>query len=402
MAAVYAVLVIPALLLISNKVSIDQKNQWNWGIIILAIEMVHLGLSFKIIGPTELGAVLLFGRPLYQVQSGLVFAPFIICQIIKETCLVIKKQFPEEPELVDKTGDDTKPVRPGFVKPIRVTTASGKMLNEFKDKIKNYEKDPLNDMLTLEPSVVVRFQIQRDNFIPFLINIGSVRNAVSQMRDTVDAVLNIEFPKRTPALIILEKEEINKMLKKEIEDLVGEKDPNVSLNSEKERERWGIDIINVQLVDVGLGKTINAKIEGVPDSKLSAEATVRKSQAEKDAMVLKGQGEKEFETDKGAGVANARKAYLKAEAEGLQKIANVAKTEEGKLAIITKATEQGLKGSQYSIIPDGAGSLIAGIREILKKTGSREASSDEKSGDPKSPPQTQEILKQIKKKEGKK
>ena len=64
------------------------------------------------------------------------------------------------------------------------------------------------------------------------------------------------------------REEVREPGRVPVEDLVGEKDPNVSLNSEKERERWGIDIINVQLVDVGLGKTINAKIEGVPDSKL--------------------------------------------------------------------------------------------------------------------------------------
>lgn len=392
----HALLITFSMYLIKEKISADKANLWNWGWTIISVQSLHFILSFKIVGPTELGAVLLFGRPLYQVQSGLVFVPFIVCQLTKETSLVIKERFPAEPELVDKSGDDTKPVKPGFVKPIRVATASRDMLKEFKERIEGYEDNPLNDMMTLEPSVIVRFQIRKDNFISFLTNIGSVEHAVSQMRDMVDSVLNIEFSKRTPALIIVDKEEINKELKKRIGIIVGEianpDDPN-SFNPE---ECWGINVIDVQLADVDLSKKINRSLRDVPDSKLRYQASIKDAEAKKKARELEGEGENKFETEKGTGVANAKLAFLKAEAEGLEEIAKVAKTEEGKLAVVAKATEQGLKGSHYSIIPDGAGSIVAGIMETLKKTKSRDADDKKDANDPDLASHMQEIFKQIK------
>src|SRR3989344_2809023 len=133
----YAIFARVALVLIEKEVAIDSKNQWNLGWAILAMEFLHFGLSFRTVGPTSLGAVLLFGRPLYQVKSGLVYVPFIVCQLAKEDRTVITIQFPAEPEKVDKSGDDTKPVAPGFVKPIRVTTGSRDMIsNAFKTRIR--------------------------------------------------------------------------------------------------------------------------------------------------------------------------------------------------------------------------------------------------------------------------
>jgi regulator of protease activity HflC (stomatin/prohibitin superfamily) len=373
----YAIFARVALVLIEKEISIDKENQWNLGWAILAMEFLHFSLSFRVIGPTSLGAVLFFGRPLYQVKSGLVYVPFIVCQLAKEDRTVITIQFPAEPEKVDKSGDNEKPVPPGFVKPIRVTTGSRDMISsDFRDRIiKNNPKflaHPLNEMMTLEPSVVVRFQIRNDDFISFLTNIGSRKKAISAMRDTVDSVLNIEFPKRTPALIIMDKEVINKQLKTMIEILVGEiEDPN-DPDSFNPEESWGLNIINAQLPDVDLTKKINKSLRDIVDSKLKKTASITEAEGKKKVHELEGEGENKFETEKGKGLASARLDFLKAEADGLEKIAKVAETEEGKLAVVTKATEQGLKGSQYSIVPDGAGSIIAGIMETLKKTKSRD------------------------------
>lgn len=387
----YAIFASVALILIEKGVAIDEKNQWNLGWAILSIEFLHFGLSFRTVGPTSLGAVLVFGRPIYQVKSGLVYVPFIVCQLAKEDRTVITIQFPAEPEKVDKSGDDTKPVSPGFVKPIRVTTGSRDMISDaFKARINENPKffnHPLNEMMTLEPSVVVRFQIRNDDFISFLTNIGSIKKAISAMRDTVDSVLNIEFPKRTPALIIMDKEIINKELKTMIEILVGEKEDPKDPDSFNPEESWGLNIINAQLPDVDLSKKINQSLRDIVDSQLKKTASITEAEGKKRARVLEGEGENKFETEKGAGVAKARLAFLEAEATGLEKVAKVAHTEEGKLAVVTKATEQGLKGSQYSIIPDGAGSIIAGIMETLKKTKSRDES-DKKDADTGGTPKT--------------
>lgn len=391
--AICIVLIIYALLLIKNKASIDQKNQWNWGMIILAILMVYLRQSFKIVGPTELGAVLLFGRPLYQVDPGLVFVPFLICKIMREDGTTIARQFPAEPELVDKSGDDSKPVKEGYKKPIRVATASYNMLSdEMKKKIKGDINDPLNKMLVVEPSAVVRFQII--DYLSFLKNIGSLEKAISQMRDTVDTVLNIEFPKRTPSLLIQDKEEINKELLDKIEILVGDPD-NPTAVAEKKRS-WGINVINAQIPELDLSKGIHTSIRDIVDSQLKRTATVTNAEGAKEKRELEGAGEEVFKTREGTGLANARLAFLEAEKKGLEGIAEVAGTDAGKLAIITKTVEQGLKGSQYSIVPDGAGSLITGIMETLKKTKSGDVSDKKNADDSDLASRIQEILKQIK------
>lgn len=372
----YIIFACVALVLIENKISIDEKNQWNYGWTILSLELLHFGLSFRRVGPTSLGAVLIFGRPIYQVRSGLVYLPFIVCQLVKDGKNVVPVQFPSAPELVDKSGLDDRPVPPGLVKPIRVTTASKEMLTEeYKvklDKNKNLKKLPLNEMMTLEPSVFVRYQRRNDDYISFLSNIGNDDKAMIAMRDTVDAVLRIEFAKRTTVLILMEQDEINKTLLEKIEILVGEipdpKRPDL-FNPE---DSWGINILNVQLTDVDLSKKINQSLRDIVDSQLRKTADITKAEGDKKVKELAGEGERKFKTDDGTGVANARFSLLEAEAKGFEKIAKVAETEEGKLALLAKATEQGLKGSQYSIVPDGAGSLIAGMMEVLKKTASRE------------------------------
>lgn len=373
----YAIFACIGLVLIDKEISIDETKQWNWGWTILSIEFLHFGLSLiRTVGPKSLGAVLLFGRPLYQVKSGWVYVPFLVCQLVKENKNVITIQFPAEPEKVDKSGLDDRPVPPGFVKPIRVTTASRDMISEeYKIRISKDPKflnHPLNEMMTLEPSALVRFQIRSDDFISFLTNIGSIKKAISTMRDTVDSVLNIEFPKRTPALIIMDKAEINKEMKTMIEVLVGEIPDPEDTESFNPEESWGLNIINARLVDLDLSKTINKSLRDIIDSQLQKTATITQEEGKKKGRELQGEGEMKYKTDVGTGDASARLALLEAEAKGLRKISEVAETEEGKLAVVAKVVESGLEKSQYSIIPGGPESFIAGIIETLKKTQSRD------------------------------
>lgn len=376
----YAIFAGVAVVLIEKNISIDEKDQWNWGWMIISIEILHLYLSLKKVGPQELGAVLIFGRPLYQVKSGLVYVPFVICQLSKDDGTVISIQYPAEPEKIDKTGLDDRPVLPGFMKPIRITTASIDTIpKEFMEGIKKrinisdkFYNDPLNGRMTLEPVIFIRFQIRRDDYISFLTHLGDIEKTKTAIRDTVDAVLNIEFSKRTPILILMDIEDINKEIKNSLEILIGEipdpKDPD-SFNPE---ESWGIDVLRSQLTEIDLTKKINVSLRDIIDSNLRINVTIKDAEGRKVARGLDGEGENKFETEKGIGLANARESFLNAEAKGLEKITEIAKSEEGKLVIVTKATEQGLKGSQYTIIPDGAGSIIAGIMETMKKTKSHD------------------------------
>ena len=72
----------------------------DWFEIVLACIMLYIAASLRIVGPTELGCILRFGKPLKNVSSGLVFAPLWIFTLETETKLVIQDELPTEPEKI--------------------------------------------------------------------------------------------------------------------------------------------------------------------------------------------------------------------------------------------------------------------------------------------------------------
>ena len=69
------------------------------GTIMLCTLLLYTAASLRIVGPKELGCVLIFGRPLKNVSSGLAIVPLWICTLVTETRLVIQDELPAEPEL---------------------------------------------------------------------------------------------------------------------------------------------------------------------------------------------------------------------------------------------------------------------------------------------------------------
>ncbi|MFA6273177.1 MAG: SPFH domain-containing protein [Candidatus Paceibacterota bacterium] len=343
---------------------IDPRNELNAGYIIIAVQLLYAALSIKIVGPTELGGILLFGDPRCEVESGLVLVPFAICELKKETRLVIQRQFPGEPEEVDKSSTDQN-TRSGMVQPIRVPTASPEAVdNEFKADMTAFKDEPINNRMTPEVSIIVRFQIRKGSYLRFLTNIGTLDSAIKQMRDTTETVTGIEFAKRTPPLIIRDRGKINNSLKDSVEILVGEKP-----NSEPE-ESWGVNVINVQLVDVDFGKTVNEQLRNVIAKKLEKQQTITTAEGARQARELEGAGEKSYLTDKGLGDAAAREALLKAEAAGIDALRKVTGTKAGQLALHLKVIQTALQSANYSIIPGSElYSSIGGIMEMAKKVG---------------------------------
>src|SRR3989344_5674066 len=68
-----------------TTIVINPQNELNVGYITIAVQLLYAALSIKIVGPTELGGILLFGDPRCEVESGLVIVPFGICELRKET-----------------------------------------------------------------------------------------------------------------------------------------------------------------------------------------------------------------------------------------------------------------------------------------------------------------------------
>jgi len=364
--------------LVLKKVSIDAENVWNYGWIILSLQMVYAVLSFKTVGAEEKAAVLFFGRPMSEVQSGLVFVPWLICTLRKESRLTIQIQIPGEPEEIDKSGVDETGVAKGKVLPIRATTTSFDIVKDnpdFSGDPALNQNDPLSVRMTLEVTAQIRFKIK--DIVKFIRNIGSTKEAKKQLRDTAEAVIKSEFAKRTPALIIAHWSEISDILKKKIGILVRD-----DLNTPEDDEGWGVLIETAQLIDVDINKKVNEALSLVTAAKITAVKVEIDAKAAKLKKTEEGLGEKAFETSKGEGLASARQAMLVANSVGYKKLEELAKTPEGRAVLATEQARLMYTEANYSVLPsDGSGlfGAIAGIQEVLK--GIQESKDAKKKGD---------------------
>jgi regulator of protease activity HflC (stomatin/prohibitin superfamily) len=341
----YSILTILGIILIFSKVSIDTKNLWNWGWIIISSEILYLFLSFRVIGPQEIAAFLFFGKPLYALRSGLVFVPFGICSLFKATKLTTQIQIPGDPEQVDKSGNDDQPLA-GKVRPIRAPTGSSETVSgEFVEELQGFRDDPINKRMTLEVSAQIRFRI--NNIISFVENIGSIEEVDKQMRDTAESTIKVEFAKRTPCLILAHLSDINNTLNEAINKLVGKSGDENS---------WGVEVENVQIVDIDLSKTVN-----------TAMVNTTAAAFDKKTIITKAEAEEAKRAKEGAGAADAELSMLTAEALGFEQLASVAKTRAGQIAMQIRLATEALQNSQYSIVEPGIAGLAAGAQETLRK-----------------------------------
>lgn len=306
--------------------------EWNWGWAVFFAQLLYFLLSFRIVGPTELGAKLLFGKPVQAVSSGLTFVPLGIFSLAKETRLVIQEQYPDDPEKVWK-GDQSQ-IPPGMVPPLRVTHSQAEKPTD----------DPIHKRMTTEVSVVVRYKI--NNYILFLTTIGSIKEAKRQIRDTVVAKLREELAKRTPADTLAQWDNVNKLLKGAVDKLV---------------ESWGVDVDDVRMEEVDLGKTVNEGLRNVPRADLDKKVVITTAEGEKKKRELEGQGE-----------AVAQKAVLSAKARGYKEIAEKLNIEDGSAVLAAETAKTTLEKSQYSIVAGSGGiadlfTTVSAIKNVLPK-----------------------------------
>lgn len=297
----------------------------------LGFLILYTVASLSSVGPTELGAILIFGKPVQEVGSGLQLVPIFFCTLVKETRLVVQDQFPGDPEKVDKTDSDI--TAPGKVSPIRVTCgASGGT------------DDPIDIRMTVEVSLLSRYRIEKGQFLTFLTTIGSTEEARRQIRDTVEAVLKSEFAKKSPKEILADYANINLILRTAVETLT---------NS------WGIKVEDVQIVDIDLGKKVNQSLRDVPAALLQKKVTLTNAEAEMQKRIKEGKGS-----------AEAQKLFLQAQAVGYKKIANELGITEGALILSLQTMKESFEKANYSVIPGSdAFAFAAGLSETLKKMG---------------------------------
>lgn len=293
-------------------------------VVVLGVIAGWLLASIRKIGPTEQGVTLFFGRPIKNVPSGLVFVPWGICSLIKETRLVRQQQYPDDPEKVWK-GDG--PVPEGMMAPIRV-------VHFGKDG-----EDSLSRRITSEASIIVRYQI--DDLKVFIQKIGSVKEAERQLRDAITAKVREDLAKKTPAETLAEWGAINDVLKTHVEAMVSS---------------WGVTVEDVRLEEVDLGKTVNSALRNVPAAELEKQARATRAEAKRIELEKEGRGN-----------AKAAQLLLEAQAKGSKALAEELKIEEGEIILAMRVLEQALKAGNQVIISGngGLGDLITMAKSVV-------------------------------------
>lgn len=352
---VYIPLFVLDVFLILGKVSADNENLWNWGWILVSIQISYLILSFKIVDPKTKAVVVVLGDPKYAINSGLAIVPFGLAWLEKMPGTVIQIHIPGEPEQIERSNDDKKPLAKGMVWPIRITTGFEEVaIKNFPKATEIIKSDPLKKRMTLEVTGYVRLKI--NDPVNFLRNIGDVEKLRIQARDTFEATIRVEFGKRTPGLIITHLKTINKAIEKDLRVLF-------------EKPDWGLGVETAQLIEKDLTHQLNIALRD------ATEVDVRRTQAHasREIVEITAEGNKRKLALEGEGNAAAEKSMLLARAEGLLKMAEVAKTTEGAEMMRLQLLIEALKSSKHTIITNGGvGGLTAELCEIAKKLNSTE------------------------------
>jgi regulator of protease activity HflC (stomatin/prohibitin superfamily) len=261
-----------------------------WLLTILAFLPYWLsGINF--IQTEEFGGLTVFETPAKELEHGFAYAPPWLTELARFPRAVQQDQFPGEPEQISNLPDEEADrLGSKLLEPIRITTGGperGDGADEFKD-------DLLNERLTLEPTIVIQWQVEMKGFFQFYTNVPGkgwkqkYRNVLQRMRDTGERELNNVMSDHSAAWAIKNKKMLTALVAEAITKAV---------------ESWGIIICEVDVLNLVPSKSVNEALNTIPEAKARAEATVISATAEKNRLTVVSEGE-------------AQATINKAEAEG--------------------------------------------------------------------------------------
>ncbi len=250
--------------------------EWSAGGLLLVLQMLYIVASFKIVGPTRLGAVLLFGKPIYNVSSGLCFVPLFICTLEEEARLNIEREWPANPEKIYR-GDGTSPE--GFFPPNRITFGypSKPDTNDPNDPRRDLgEDDPLNRRVTLEVPIFAVYRI--DDFCKFLTTVGTTGEADRILNDIALGAIADDFGKFTPAVINKDLNRYTEKARRAVEEFADNND-------------FGISMATVQIKQLLPAHSLNEEIQKMSMAAAQKVATMTTAEGEKEKRRLEGEGD---------------------------------------------------------------------------------------------------------------
>lgn len=322
---------------------------------VLLLQIVHFAASIRSVEVDKLAGLTFFGRPLYELHSGLYVIPRGLVRLVTASRNYRDKRFPGPADQIYRVSaeeqkkspfGDAPPPGSGMVRPILVTTGEPKLTREEQKQQKGGVSNPLDRQLSVEIAYYARFRPNQEFGGIFRI----ARNLTSQSNDIDDRIEDLiqEQSERdiksiltqlTPATIIENWSLINEVfvLKLRLGVL-----------------RLGIDIDNGSgLDDLNPSHSTNEAQAEVAREEFKKAATIRKAEAEREKRTLEGQG-----------AANAELARLKAVAEGTNKIKDNLKVP-GETVMAAEAART--LGDKTVVLGAEGVAQVTGLVDVLRK-----------------------------------
>ena len=298
--------------------------------------------SIRKVGPRDVGVKIFLGRPIRpQVESGptLVLWPLFDLVMFTKNIIQVELGSPS----IDKKDNpiNLPPVEDEGItiirelEPFRITF--GLPGNKKQD-------DPLSERLTTDPQMVV--QVRIDDAVTFVQTIGNVRSLERFIANVAKSELLTQAGQMTPSDAIERKADVSKKIADEVEKAIAEK----TKSSDPNRPSWGVNFLSLLIKSFGFSYTVN---KAIADNVAAG--------YEKKKTVVLAEGEEKKRTLEGSGTASAREAFLKAEAAGVNAIAEIAKTKEGQFVLRVQAGREAIEKSKHTLILPSDSPLISTI-----------------------------------------
>lgn len=300
--------------------------------VVLGGVLIWLFSSIRVIAVDEIAIALVYGYPSITLTRGPKIGIRGVFQVQHFPAEVVQVQFPDEPELVQKTPDevpletvivydgDGNAMERKKVRPIRISTRKS-----------GTSDDILDTQLAVEVSFWVRWKIT-DPYEFILTSGGDVDELIRQLRDSGESSLNEEITKRSTSELISEFNEVQKSLENKIkDDVIG----------------WGVWIIGVGLNAPDLTHSLSSEMRNIASVKAKAQQTRITAEATRYAT-----------EQAGIATANAEKARIVAEGEGFKESAEI-------MGIST----QELLAADVARKTIGEGDIILGTEGIVQAIG---------------------------------
>lgn len=302
--AILMAIILFATAVTGSEVSISSAVSLPAWQVALGIILVWSALSLKKIEPDELGAVLFWGKTMIPVRRGPKFIVAGIFQLERFKASVRQNQFPDEPEFVQKTDDETPlqmveidlpdgtKMSRSKVRPIRITTGKPE---------EGKEGDILNVQMVVEFTFWVRWIVV--NPFLYIVNTDGSDDAsraagvVKQMRDTGESALSKEVTTMTPSVLISNFAGLQSKLQQAVIEKVAP---------------WGVKVVDLGMTAPDINHQVASALRDIPKEKAIAVQVRTKADAE--AYRLEKEGE---------GLGKKRAAELTGEGRGYKAMADI-------------------------------------------------------------------------------